>query len=160
VREYTDLFLPGVPGPRMAPVSDSTLQVELLESSFALLAPRADELAERFYTRLFEVAPAARAMFPDDMAGQRRALIGAVGMIVGSLRTPEKLATYLDGLGRRHVDYGAVPAHYEVVGAVLLETMADLAGPAWHAELNDAWATAYGAVSGLMQSAAARDVAA
>ena len=139
---------------------ESPLQVDLLESSFALLAPRAEELAERFYTRLFEVAPAARAMFPDEMAAQKRALIGALGMIVGSLRTPEKLAPYLDGLGRRHVDYGAVAAHYEVVGSVLLETMAGLAGPIWNDELNQAWATAYGAVSGLMQAAAARDIAA
>ena len=141
-------------------MSDSPLQVELLETSFALLAPRADELAERFYARLFEVAPVARAMFPDEMAGQKRALIGALGMIVGSLRAPERLGAYLDGLGRRHVDYGAVAAHYDVVGAVLLETMAELAGPAWNAELNHAWATAYGAVSGLMQAAAARDLAA
>ena len=141
-------------------MSDSPLRVDLLESSFALLAPRAEELAERFYVRLFDIAPAVRSLFPDEMAGQKRALIGALGMIVGSLRAPERLGPYLEGLGARHIGYGAVAAHYEVVGAVLLETMADLAGDAWTNELNEAWFNAYGAVSGLMQAAAERAEAA
>ena len=135
-----------------------TLRIDLLESSFALLAPRAEELVERFYTRLFTVAPEARAMFPDDMAGQRRALLGALGMIVSSLRAPEKLGGYLDGLGRRHVNYGAVEAHYDLVGGVLLETMAEMAGPVWSDELQDAWTTAYGAVKGLMLAGAEAEV--
>jgi nitric oxide dioxygenase len=130
------------------------LQVELLETSFALLAPRADELADRFYARLFEVAPATRAMFPADMAMQKRALIGALVVIVRSLRSAEQLGLYLEGLGKRHVDYGAAAAHYPVVGAVLLETLAELAGDAWTSELESAWANAYGAVSGLMMNAA------
>jgi hemoglobin-like flavoprotein len=130
------------------------LQVELLESSFALLAPRAEELAERFYARLFVVAPEARALFPDELAGQRRALIGALGMIVSSLRAPERLGPYLDGLGRRHADYGAVEAHYAVVGSVLLETLAEMAGPLWGQELRTAWSGAYEAIQGIMLGAA------
>jgi nitric oxide dioxygenase len=130
------------------------LQVELLESSFALLAPRADELADRFYARLFEVAPATRAMFPADMAMQKRALIGALVVIDRSLRSAEQLGLYLEGLGKRHVDYGAAASHYPVVGAVLLETLAEMAGDAWTAELESAWANAYAAVSGLMLNAA------
>lgn len=130
-----------------------TLRIDLLEASFELLAPRGEELVERFYTQLFSVAPEARSMFPTDMAGQKRALLGALGMIVSSLRAPEKLGSYLDGLGRRHVDYGAVEAHYDLVGSVLLETMAEMAGPAWNSELQDAWTTAYGAVKGIMLAA-------
>ena len=141
-------------------MSDSPLRVEILESSFALLAPRAEELAERFYARLFTVAPQARAMFPDEMAGQKRALIGALAMIVGSLRSPEKLGPYLGTLGRRHVGYGAVAAHYDIVGTVLLETMAELAGSAWNSDLQEAWTTAYGAVSGLMLAASEAEAAA
>jgi nitric oxide dioxygenase len=128
--------------------------VELLEASFALVAPRAEELADRFYARLFEVAPAVRAMFPDDLAGQKRALLGALGMIVVSLRAPEKLAIYLEGLGQRHVAYGALEAHYGVVGSVLLETLAQVAGPAWNPDLEAAWANAYGAIQGIMVAAA------
>ena len=134
------------------------LRVELLEASFALLAPQAEDLVERFYTRLFVAAPAARAMFPDELAGQKRALLGSLGIIVNSLRAPEKLGSYLDGLGRRHVGYGAIEAHYDVVGTVLLETMAEVAGEAWNDELQQAWATAYGAIKGIMLAAAGEAV--
>ena len=52
------------------------LNVELLESSFELLAPQGEKLVERFYERLFETAPAVRSLFPDDMEGQKPALLG------------------------------------------------------------------------------------
>jgi nitric oxide dioxygenase len=134
-----------------APVDEAGgLDVDLLEASFALLAPRGDELVERFYEILFETAPSVRALFPDDIAGQRRALLGSLGMIVNNLRSPEKLTEYLGGLGERHVPYGAVEAHYDVVGAVLLQAMAELAGDLWTDDLAAAWTVAYGAVKGIM----------
>ena len=66
------------------------LNVELLESSFALLAPQGEQLVARFYERLFETAPSVRSLFPDDMTDQKKALLGALGTVVSTLRTPEK----------------------------------------------------------------------
>ena len=40
-----------------------TLEVEILETSFDALAPRADELVDIFYRRLFEAAPEVEPMF-------------------------------------------------------------------------------------------------
>jgi chemotaxis signal transduction protein/hemoglobin-like flavoprotein len=139
------------PAPEEA--SDGGLNVELLESSFALLAPKGEELVERFYRRLFETSPAVRNLFPDDMAGQKKALLGTLAAIVGSLRAPEKLAAHLRELGQRHVTYGAVLAHYDVVAQVLLATMAELAGDAWNDEIQSAWLTALTAIKDLMLSA-------
>lgn len=130
------------------------LNVDLLESSFELLAPQGEQLVERFYERLFETAPAVRSLFPDDMEGQQRALLGALGTIVNSLRSPEKLTAYLEGLGKHHVDYGAEPAHYDVVAEVLVATMAEVAGDAWTDELQSAWTAALTAIKGLMLTGA------
>ena len=130
------------------------LNVELLESSFELLAPQGEQLVERFYERLFETAPVFRSLFPDDMERQKRALLGALGIIVDSLRAPEKLTAYLEGLGKHHVDYGAAPAHYDVVAEVLVATMAELAGDAWTDELQSAWTAALTAVKDLMLTGA------
>jgi len=134
--------------------ADGALNIELLESSFQLLVPQADRLAERFYENLFEVAPGVRSMFPDDIAGQRKALIASLGAIVSSLRTPVKMVEYLSGLAVRHVGYGAIEAHYDVVGAVLLKTMAEIAGDLWSEELEGAWGAAYGAIRQVMLAAA------
>jgi nitric oxide dioxygenase len=137
-----------------APEEAGGLNIELLEASFQLLAPQADRLAERFYEKLFDVAPSVRGLFPDDIAGQRKALIASIGAIVSSLRSPDSLGEYLGALGLRHAGYGAVEGHYDVVGQVLLETMAELAGDLWNDELQSAWTTAYGAIKGLMLEAA------
>ena len=42
-------------------------QVNLVQQSFAKVAPISEQAAELFYGRLFEVAPAVKAMFPADM---------------------------------------------------------------------------------------------
>lgn len=127
------------------------LNVELLESSFALLAPRGEELAERFYERLFETAPAVRELVPEDMAGQREALLGVLGALVSSLRDPDKLTAYLEELGAKQAGFGAEAAHYDVAAQVLLEVMAELAGDeVWNSELETAWTDALTAVKGIM----------
>jgi chemotaxis signal transduction protein/hemoglobin-like flavoprotein len=145
---WTDESAPGADG--------GGLNVELLETSFNLLAPRGDELVARFYDNLFAAAPGVRSMFAEDLSGQRRALLGALGMIVKSLRSPEKLVDYLSGLGERHAALGALAPHYDVVGNVLLATMAELAGDLWTPELNTAWTDAYVAVRDIMLDAAAK----
>jgi hypothetical protein len=54
----------------------NSTQVKLVQESFAKVAPISEQAAVIFYDRLFEVAPAVRAMFPDDMTEQRRKLMG------------------------------------------------------------------------------------
>lgn len=133
---------------------DGGLNVELLQSSFALLAPKGDELVDRFYERLFETAPAVRSLFPEDMADQKKALLGALATVVSSLRSPEKLTAHLKELGQRHVGFGAAPEHYDVVGEVLVATLAELAGDVWNDELQTAWTDALVAIKGIMLSGA------
>ncbi len=128
------------------------LNVELLESSFALLAPQGEQLVDRFYERLFETAPSVRSLFPDDMADQKKALLGALGTVVSTLRAPEKLTAYLQDLGERHIGYGAVLEHYDVVAEILLATMAEFAGDAWNDELQTAWTAALTTVRDIMLS--------
>jgi hemoglobin-like flavoprotein len=88
------------------------------------------------------------------MAAQKRALLGSLGMILGALRKPEALSSYLGQLGERHTGYGAVAGHYDVVGGVLLDTLAEMAGEHWDEELQMAWSTAFGAIKGLMLAGA------
>jgi len=131
-----------------AKLPDTT--IVLLEESFAALGPYADELASRFYTRLFEEHPEVRSMFPENMAEQERKLIAALALVVRSVRDLDALAPTLAKLGKRHTALGAAPAHYDVVGKLLIETMAELAGTDWSSEVANAWETAYGWVAGTM----------
>jgi hemoglobin-like flavoprotein len=48
------------------------LDLDALETSFDLVAPRGDELVDTFYTRLFDAAPAVKPLFAGtDVAGDQ-----------------------------------------------------------------------------------------
>ena len=134
------------------------LNVELLEQSFALVAPQADDLVSTFYDNLFTDYPDARPLFEHtDMVKQKQMLKGGLVMVVENLRKPDVLSKALKGLGARHVKYGALPAHYPLVGNSLLKTLEQYAGDAWTAEVKEAWVGAYGAITQLMLEGADYD---
>jgi hemoglobin-like flavoprotein len=132
-----------------------TLDLEALETSFDLVAPRGDELMDVFYRRLFEAAPAVRPLFPEDMRRQKSMLLGALVLLRKSLRDLDAIVPKLRELGARHVAYGAQPEHYPVVGAVLIASLAEVAADAWSARFEHAWTTAYGIVAATMLEGAA-----
>jgi methyl-accepting chemotaxis protein len=132
-----------------------SLDLESLETSFDLLAPRGDELMDEFYARLFEAAPAVRPLFPDDLKRQKTMLLGALVLLRKSLRDLDAIAPKLRELGARHVAYGTRPEHYPVVGTTLIAAMASLAGDAWAPAFERAWSDAFDVVAGVMLEGAA-----
>jgi len=135
-------------------------QLELIERDAAHLGTDPDGFARRFYDRVFAIAPAARGMFPADLADQRDKLMRELGTLVTmavALRdggAADGLVGRLRRLGARHVGYGVAAPHYDVVGAGLLDTLATTV-PDWDAGHHDAWAALYGLAATHMQAGAA-----
>jgi len=93
------------------------LKVELLEKSFQIVAPNGEQLAVRFYQRLFQKYPAVRPLFAQvHIQQQQKKLLSALVLVLGNVRKPEKLKAALMELGAKHVAYGVVPGHYAAVG--------------------------------------------
>src|SRR5256885_6789465 len=65
---------------------EMSLDLEALETSFDLVAPRGDELMDEFYARLFTRAPSVRSLFPRDMKTQKTMLLSALVLLRKSLR--------------------------------------------------------------------------
>lgn len=131
-----------------------TLDLEALETSFDLLAPRGDELMDLFYTRLFEAAPTVRPLFPTDMQRQKTMLLGALVLLRKSLRNLDEIVPKLRDLGARHLAYGARPEHYPLVGETLIGAMAELAGTNWQQAYEQAWSNAFNLVAATMLAGA------
>ena len=132
------------------------LDVETLEATFDLVAPRGEELMDVFYARLFAAAPAVRPLFAGtDLKRQKAMLLSTLVLLRKSLRELHRIVPKLKELGARHVAYGAEPAHYPVVGTVLIASMAEVAGDAWREEYTQAWAAAFDVVAGAMLEGAA-----
>jgi hemoglobin-like flavoprotein len=132
------------------------MDLDALETSFDLVAPKGDDLMRIFYADLFAVAPSVKPMFAGaDMPRQRAMLLSALVLLRKSLRDLEPVVPALKRMGARHVGYGARPEHYPVVGEVLIGAMAQVAGPAWEPRFTDAWAAAFAIVAGAMLEGAA-----
>ena len=129
-------------------------QVKLVQESFAKVAPISEQAAVVFYDRLFEVAPAVKAMFPADMTEQRKKLMGTLAAVVNGLSNLESILPAASALAKRHVGYGAKAEHYPVVGSTLLWTLEKGLGDAWTPDVAAAWTAAYGTLSGYMISEA------
>jgi hemoglobin-like flavoprotein len=128
-----------------------TLDLDALETSFDAVAPRGDELVDVFYTRLFDAAPAVVPLFAaTDLRRQKAMLLSALVLLRKSLRDLGAIVPTLRQLGARHVAYGAQPAHYPVVGEVLIASMAEIAGEDWRPEYARAWGAAFEVVAGAM----------
>lgn len=128
-----------------------SLNVSLLEQSFARVRPNATAFGADFYDTLFAAEPAARAMFAGtDMKTQQKKLMDSIVLVIENLENGDVLANALRGLGARHVKFGVRAEHFPLVGAALLQTFAKHLGPHWTPEVNRAWADAYGAISALM----------
>ena len=132
----------------------NSTQITLVQESFAKISPISEQAAVLFYDRLFEVAPAVRSMFPDDMTEQRKKLMMTLAVVVNGLTNLEAVLPAASALAKRHVSYGAKPEHYLVVGGALLWTLEKGLGEAWTPETASAWTAAYGTLSGFMISEA------
>lgn len=131
--------------------------VELVQTSFEKVKPIADTAATIFYTKLFELDPKLKPLFPNSeeaMAAQGNKLMTMLGAAVMGLSDIEKLIPVLEDLAKRHVDYKVETSHYATVGAALLDTLAAGLGDAFTPEVKEAWTKVYGVMSDVMIKAA------
>jgi methyl-accepting chemotaxis protein len=128
--------------------------VELLEESFAAIAPQGDALAARFYERLFEHYPSVINLFSgSSVAQQQKKLLAALVLLVQNLHKPDVLSEYLKGLGARHGHYGVVAEHYPLVAENLLAVMEEFSGDLWTASVKQAWENTINTVAVVMLQA-------
>jgi hemoglobin-like flavoprotein len=141
------------------------MPTDLLRATWKQLVDTGDRFPLTFYAVLFDMAPPVAGLFPVGMAEQRRKLVATLSRVVQAAtqntQNPEEPATRPDmgeqlrTLGRDHRRYGAEPAHYPVVGAALIATMAHLV-PDWSDEHTTAWTEAFQAVAAAMTEGAAQ----
>ena len=105
---------------------------------------------DEFYSRLFAAAPAVRPLFSSDMSRQKAMLLSALVLVRKSLRDLDSLVPTLRRLGARHVDYGARPEHYPLVGETLIASLAAVAGEDWEPRYELAWSGAFEIIAALM----------
>jgi hemoglobin-like flavoprotein len=129
--------------------------IQLVQTSFKSVLPIAEQAADLFYGRLFEIAPEVRPLFPEDLKEQKKKLMGMLATAVSNLHQVEKILPAVQDLGKRHAGYGVTDTHYKPVGEALIWTLDKGLGPTFTPEVKGAWVAAYTTLAGVMQAAAA-----
>lgn len=124
-------------------MSLTTAQARLINESYALVLQRPCRYSELFYHRLFIEHPFARALFPDDITHQIAVFAKTIDALIDNISTMDRLGPTLADLAVRHAKYGVQPHHYEMVGAVLINTIEELLGTAFTPEARRAWEALY-----------------
>lgn len=129
-------------------------RIMLVRASWPAVARQADDLTLRFYSILFDIDPSAARLFSGvDMQAQRKKLAQALAVVVHALDDLERLLPPLTALGKRHGNYGVEHHHFESVGVALIKALGEILRDDFTAELQAAWAEAYGVVAGVMRRA-------
>jgi hemoglobin-like flavoprotein len=135
-------------------------EITRIRRGFSAVAAEADRFTADFYTRLFEIAPTLRPLFPDDLSSQRDKLKHMLAMLVAGLDRPVALRPTLATLGDRHRSYGVVKADFIVVGQALIDTLDAHLGEQFSPADRSAWASLYGRITAIMTMGTARAAAA
>ncbi|MEM9435959.1 MAG: globin domain-containing protein [Pseudomonadota bacterium] len=122
--------------------------------SFGRVFPYKNKLTAVFYDTLFDMAPEARALFPEDMGAQKDKLAHTLNLVVTNLNKLDSILGAVRALGERHKGYGATAAHYEIVGIALVTALKQITPGGLSAEEEAAWIKAYQLVAEAMVEAA------
>jgi hemoglobin-like flavoprotein len=137
----------------MSPQSKLTLTEEekwLVRQSFESAQVYADSLTKLFYGRLFDLRPELRALFKVGIEEQSRKLLDTLRIVVDALDRFDDLRPQLAELGRKHVDYGAKPEHYDLVRTTLIWTFSQALGFEFDRSTKAAWDHVLRAVAAVM----------
>lgn len=128
--------------------------ISLVQQSWTQVAAIAPQAAALFYQNLFNADPSLKPLFKGDMEDQGRKLMQMIGAAVGKLNDLDTLVPILQGLGRRHADYGVQDVHYGTVGGALLLTLSQGLGDGFTPAVRTAWTEVYGVMAQVMKDAA------
>ncbi len=120
----------------------------LLTAHLTAIADRSRELHSVFYGRLFEQHPGTRELFgafsgPHQFQMLHQILELALDHSTGAASVPDQLVL----LGQTHHDYEVRPEMYGWVAQCMLDALAEVTGPDWTAEMEQAWRAQLAAIA-------------
>ncbi|GAQ82196.1 non-symbiotic hemoglobin [Klebsormidium nitens] len=127
-------------------------KVGLIQSSYAKIDEKIGALGfgKEFYTVLFEMAPAAQALFKSGREAQSKMFAGMLTTLVKNIDNADKVVPVLQALATRHVRYGVKEAHFPIVGAGLLATLEKVLATDFTPPVREAWTELYGITQTVM----------
>lgn len=132
----------------------------LIAADGAVVDAAQGQFSSAFYATLFELAPATRGLFPDDLVAQRGKLVDELRFLVDAAvgtSTSHDLGPFVErarDLGRRHVSYGVTSVDFAPVGAALTTALSTCV-EGWDDAHEHAWSALFRLIADAMLEGAA-----
>lgn len=121
--------------------------VFLVQSTFEIIAPRADVFAAAFYQRLFALHPEIESLFArTDMTTMRLMLMRMISVTVRGLHNLPGILPELRSLGARHSRYRVRAEHFDFAEDALLHALKMQLGEAFRPEVQQGWRDVFGLI--------------
>jgi len=143
--------------------------IDLVQQTFGRVAMLgADTVGKVIFMKIFKKAPGAIALFSFKDEGVEPTklfrngspavahvtkVVTTVGTAVSLLRDLDTLVPVLQGLGLKHQTLGVAPAHYDVVGEAVIESLQVALGGNFTEPVKNAWLKVFGTVKKVMTEA-------
>jgi len=117
------------------------VRAALIESSFELAAEVCGDLTPLVYARLFREQPHMEPLFCMDANGQVRGemLSQVIRAILDFVGERQYAATLIQSETMNHAGYDVPPQVFGTFFGVLADTLREVLGDAWTAEIDTAW---------------------
>jgi len=118
-------------------------QVQLVRDSLVHVRPRANVIAESFYSHMFEMAPHLKRLFTGNMKTQGTMLMTSLELAVSSLDEMDSIRPSVEALGERHLSYGVKKEHYPYAKESFLWALERHLNEEFTPTLKNAWSEAF-----------------
>jgi hemoglobin-like flavoprotein len=125
-------------------------QIKLVQTSWARIAPSADQVAVLFYDRLFEIAPETESLFPPDRFELGKTLMQMLGVVIKGLPNIGDLPLALQQISEKHADTAILLAHDGAAREALLWTLHQGLGDDFTSDLEQAWRNVFAVLAATM----------
>ena len=135
-------------------MNSSERVLDIMDRSWDYIEMNCDlqEISDRFFERLFSVAPDLQTFFTKPKKMQFVMFAKAMDLIVRSVSDAKVMEVDLKAIAMRHIKYDIRSEHLEVFGSVLLQTLGEAAGPAhWDEDIEAAWGEIYFQIAGVFR---------
>jgi hemoglobin-like flavoprotein len=128
-------------------------QMRLVRNSLVHVRPMADEIAESFYSHLFEIAPHLRKLFTGNMKTQGAMLMTSLELAVSGLDDMKSILPSVQALGERHMSYGVKKEYYPYAKESFLWALEKHLKGEFTPTLKNAWSEAFDTLIEVMSNA-------
>lgn len=133
----------------------TTNHIAVVKSTVPLLEAGGSAITDHFYQRMFIHNPELKDIFNmsnQETGRQKTALFEAILAYAKNIDNLAVLKHAVERIAQKHTSFHIQPAHYQIVGLHLIETLRELLPEQFTEQVESAWTAAYGVLANVFIS--------